>query len=129
MKWTLRFFALLDLFSFFFMFAQGTLQLQSLFTSESFTITEIFSRFMFLAVWISLIASSILLAIPKKAGILVYYFQLLPRIIFLAFSFGFISFLSYIPAFQALENILMSVIVFMEMLRVYWTYQIQKKLF
>ena len=127
MKWTLRFFAFLDLLSFFFMFEQGTLQLQSLFSDESFTVNEVFSRFLFVLVWISMLASSVLLAIPKKAGIILYYFQLLPRFIFLAFSFGFISFLSYFISSPHLENILMPIIIFAEMLRVYRSYQLQRK--
>ena len=128
MKWTLRFFAFLDLLSFFFMFDQGMLQLQSLFTSESFTINEVFSRFLFVVVWISMLASTALLAIPKKAGIIVYYFQIIPRFIFLAFSFGFISFLSYFISSSNLESILMPIIIFAEMLRIYRSYQLQKQL-
>lgn len=127
MKWTLRVFAFLDVLSFFFMFEQGVLQLQSLFTSESFTINEVFSRFLFVAVWLSLPVSAVLLAIPKKAGIIVYYCQIVPRFIFLAFSFGFISFLSYLIKVPNLENILMPLIIFAEMLRIYRSYQLQNK--
>lgn len=126
MKWTLRVFAFLDILSFFLMLEQGTLQLQSLFTSESFTINEVFSRFLFVIVWLSLPISAVLLAIPKKAGIIVYYCQIIPRFIFLAFSFGFISFLSYWIKSPHLENILMPIIIFAEMLRVYRSYQLQK---
>ncbi len=128
MKWTLRFFAFLDILSFFLMFNQGVLQLQSLFTSESFTINEIFSRFMFLAVWLSLPVSAVLLSIPKKAGIIVYYCQIIPRFIFIVFSFGFISLVSYVISVPNLENILMPIIIFAEMLRVYRSYQLQSKL-
>ncbi len=128
MKWTLRVFAFLDVLSFFFMFEQGVLQLQSLFTSESFTINEVFSRFLFVIVWLSLPASAVLLAIPKKAGIIIYYCQLIPRFIFLAFSFGFVSFLSYLIQAPNLGNILMPIIIFAEMLRAYRSYQLQKKL-
>lgn len=128
MKWTLRVFAFLDLLSFFFMFEQGLLQLQSLFSSESFTVNEVFSRFLFVAVWFSLPVSALLLAILKKSGIIVYYCQLLPRFIFLVFSFGFISFLSYFIKSPHLENILMPIIIFAEMLRVYRSYQLQKQL-
>ena len=127
MKWTLRFFALLDIVSFIFMFEQGSLQLQSFFTTESFTINEVLSRFLFLLVWLSMPVSAVLLAIPKKAGIIVYYCQILPRFIFLAFSFGFVSFLSYIIAVPNSENILMPIIIFAEMLRIYWSYQFQKQ--
>lgn len=129
MKWTLRVFAFLDLLSFVLMFDQGILQLQSLFVSKSFTIIEVFSRFLFVLVWLSLPASAILLAIPKKAGIIVYYCQLIPRFIFIVFSLGFISLLSYYVNMPNLENILMPIIIFAEMLRVYRSYQIKKSLF
>ena len=127
MKWTLRFFAFLDLMSFFLMFEQGSLQLQSLFTGESFTVNEVFSRFLFTLVWLSLPVSAVLLAIPKKAGIIIYYCQILPRFIFLAFSFGFVSFLSYIIDIPNPETILMPIIIFAEMLRIYWSYRFQKQ--
>ncbi len=127
MKWTLRFFGFLDLLSFFFMFDQGVLQLTSLFTSESFTINEVFSRFLFVLVWISLPVSAIFLAIPKRVGIIIYYCQLIPRFIFIVFSFGFISLLSYIINLPNLESILMPIIVFAEMLRIYRSYQLQRK--
>ncbi|WP_154647845.1 hypothetical protein [Pedobacter arcticus] len=125
MKWTLRFFGFLDLMSFFFMFDQGILQLTSLLTAESFTINEVFSRFLFVLVWVSLPVSAVFLAIPKKAGIIVYYCQIIPRFIFIVFSFGFVSLLSYIIKVPNLENILMPIIIFGEMLRVYRSYQLQ----
>lgn len=127
MKWTLRFFALLDILSFFLMFNQGVLQLQSLSTTESFTLNELFSRFLFLSVWLSLPLSAVLLSVPKKAGIIVYYCQIIPRFIFIVFSFGFISLVSYIISVPNLENILMPIIIFAEMLRVYRSYQLQSK--
>lgn len=124
MKWTLRFFSFLDLMSFFFMFDQGLLQLTSLLTAESFTINEVFSRFLFVLVWVSLPVSAVLLAIPKRAGIVVYYCQIIPRFIFIVFSFGFISLLSYIIKVPNLESILMPIIIFGEMLRIYRSYQL-----
>ena len=128
MKWTLRFFAFLDLLSFYLMSEQGILQLSSFFQEESFTILEVFSRFLFLLLWFSMLATTILLAIPKKAGIIVYYCQLLPRFIFLGFSLGFISSLSYFINWSHLESVLMPIIIFAEMLRVYWSYKLQKEM-
>lgn len=128
MKWTLRFFAFLDLLSFYLMFEQGSLQLLSFFQDESFTINEVLSRFLFVLLWFSLLVSAVLLAIPKKAGIMVYYCQLLPRVIFLGFSFGFVSSISYFISWYNLENVLMPIIIFAEMLRIYWSYKIQKEI-
>ena len=128
MKWTLRFFAFLDLLSFFLMFDQGILQVNSLLTSESFTINEVFSRFLFVLVWLSLPVSAILLALSKKTGIIVYYCQLIPRFIFIVFSFGFISLLSYVLKVDNLEDILMPIIIFGEMLRLYRSYQLKSKI-
>lgn len=128
MNWTLRFFAFLDLLSFFLMFDQGILQLNSLLTSESFTINEVFSRFLFVLVWLSLPVSAVLLALVKKSGIIVYYCQLIPRFIFIVFSFGFISLLSYVLKVENLEDILMPIIIFGEMLRLYRSYQLKSKM-
>ncbi|MFC5283714.1 hypothetical protein [Pedobacter alpinus] len=126
MKWTLRFFAFLDLLSFYLMAPEGSLQLFSFFQEESFTINEIFSRFLYVLLWFSLLASAFLLAIPKKAGIIIYYCQLLPRFIFLAFSIGFVSSISYYVSWVGLENLLFSLFIFAEMLRIYWSYKFQK---
>lgn len=128
MKWTLRFFAFLDLLSFYLMFEQGSLQLLSFFQDESFTINEVLSRFLFVLLWFSLLVSAFLLTIPKKAGIIVYYCQLLPRFIFLGFSLGFVSSISYFITWANLENVLMPIIIFAEMLRIYWSYKIQKEI-
>lgn len=128
MKWTLRFFGFLDLLSFFLMFNQATLQLQSLFTNESFTINQVISRFLFLTVWLSLPVSAILLALIKKTGIIIYYCQIIPRFIFIVFSFGFISLLSHFIRVPNIENILMPIIIFAEMLRLYRSYQLQRNL-
>ncbi|WP_147387885.1 hypothetical protein [Pelobium manganitolerans] len=128
MKWWLRAFAFLDLLSFFFMLEQGLLQLQSLFTAESFTLNEVFSRALFILLWFSLLASAILLSIPKKAGIIIYYCQLVPRFIFLAFSFGFLSFISYVIPINNPESLLLPLIIFAEMLRIFWSYKLQRRL-
>lgn len=129
MKWALRVFAFLDLVSFILMFGEGTVQVQSFFINESFTINEILSRFLYLLLWLSLLSSSIFLAIPKKAGIIIYYVQVLPRIMFLVFSVGFISYISHYVTLQNLEQIFFSFFIFIEMLRLYFSYQIQKEIF
>jgi glucose dehydrogenase len=129
MKWALRVFAFLDLVSFILMFGEGMVQLQSFFLNETFTINEIFSRFLYLLLWVSLLFSAIFLAIPKKAGIIIYYVQVIPRIMFLVFSVGFISYISHYVALQNLEQIFFSFFIFIEMLRLYFSYQIKKELF
>jgi hypothetical protein len=129
MKWALRVFAFLDLISFILMFEQGFVQLQSFFQSETFTINEIFSRFLYLLLWFSLLFSAVFLAIPKKAGIIIYYVQVIPRIMFLVFSVGFISYITHYVVLQNLEQIFFSFFIFIEMLRLYFSYQIQKELF
>ncbi|MBK0381485.1 hypothetical protein I5M32_00810 [Pedobacter sp. SD-b] len=129
MKWALRVFAFLDFFSFVLMFEQGFDQLQSFFQNQTFTINEIFARFLFLLLWLSLLFSAIFLAIPKKAGIIIYFFQVLPRIIFLVFSVGFISYISHYVAINNLDQILIPIFIFIEMLRLYFSYNIKKELF
>ncbi len=129
MKWTLRFFALLDVISIVLTKNQIFLQINSFFTNESFTPVEFFSRILFIAMWISLFASAIFLSIPKKAGIMIYYFQVPIRIIFLTLSVGFISMLSYLTNWEYITQALMSLIIFVELLRIYVSYKAQKDLF
>jgi len=129
MKWALRVFAFLDLVSFILMFGEGIVQLQSFFLNETFTINEIFSRFLYLLLWLSLLFSAVFIAIPKKIGIIIYYVQVIPRIMFLVFSVGFISYISHYVALSNLEQIFFSFFIFIEMLRLYFSYQIKKELF
>lgn len=129
MKWVLRFFALLDLVGFVYSFNFALIQLNALVSAQPQTGGQFFTKIIFIMLWLSLIISAILLVIPKKAGIIVYYFQLLPRLLFLILSFGFISYLSYFFKWQDAEKFLMPIIIFAEMLRTYYSYRIQKEIF
>lgn len=129
MKWVLRFFALLDLIGFFYSFDFALIQLNALLSDQPQTGSQFLTKIIFVLLWLSLIASTILLSIPKKAGIILYYFQLLPRLLFLVLSFGFISYLSYFFKWQDSEKFLMPLIIFAEMLRTYYSYNISQKLF
>jgi hypothetical protein len=129
MKWVLRFFALLDLGCFILMHDQAYTQFQSFLTNEPLSSTAFFSRTLFLLLWVSILVSAVFLSFPKKTGIIIYYFQVLPRLIFFAFSLGFISFLTYLISWPWLQSVLMPMIVFAEMLRLYFSFRIQKKLF
>jgi hypothetical protein len=128
MKWLLRAFALLDIISFIIIYPQATAQIVSFSTEEAFTLTEIFSRFLFILLWISLLFSAGFLMVLKKIGIIIYYAQLLPRLIFLTFSVGFISVVGQYVAIGGLEKIILPLIIFVEMLRVYFSYNAQKEL-
>lgn len=129
MKWVLRIFALLDLIGFIYSFEFALIQLNSLLSDQPQTGGQFFIKIIFVLLWLSLMASAILLFIPKKIGIIIYYFQLLPRLLFLILSFGFISYLSYIFKWNNPEKILLPVIIFAEMLRTYYSYLFSKKLF
>ncbi|MRX47604.1 hypothetical protein [Pedobacter puniceum] len=126
MLWTQRFFALLDVICLILLAQQAYTQYQSLLSNEVLTSLEFFSRTLFLLGWCSLIFSAILLAIPKKAGLWLYYAQLPLRLVFFIFSFGFISLLTYIINWQIIINMLMPLIVFGELLRLYYSVQIHK---
>jgi hypothetical protein len=128
MKWLLRAFALLDIISFIIIYPQATAQIVSFSTEEAFTLTEVFSRFLFILLWISLLFSAGFLMVLKKIGIIIYYAQLLPRLIFLTFSVGFISVAGQYVAIGGLEKIILPLIIFVEMLRVYFSYNAQKEL-
>jgi len=129
MKWTLRFFALLDIICLCLLAEQAQAQFSSFTANETLTSLEFFSRTLFLISWLTLLVSAIFLAIPKKSGIIVYYFQLPLRFIFYMFSFGFISLVTYIINWPFLLNILTPVIIFGEFLRLYFTYRIHKQNF
>lgn len=129
MKWVLRIFALLDLIGFIYSFEFALIQLNSLLSDQPQTGGQFFTKIIFVLLWLSLIASAILLSIPKKAGIIIYYIQLLPRLLFLILTFGFISYLSYFFKWQDAEKFLMPIIIFAEMLRTYYSYLISQKLF
>jgi hypothetical protein len=76
-----------------------------------------------------LLAGAIFLAIPKKAGIIIYYCQIPLRLVFLIFTLGYITALSKYSNWEHIQNILVAIVVFLEMLRIYASYQIQKQLF
>lgn len=127
MKWTLRFFALLDLICLCLLAEQAHTQFSSLAANETLTSLEFFSRTLFLISWFSLLISAVLLAIPKKAGLIAYYFQLPLRFVFYMFSFGFISLLTYVVNWPFLLNVLTPTIIFGEFLRLYFTYRVHKE--
>jgi len=129
MKWLLRAFALLDITSFIIVYPQASTQLVSFFTDDTFTLTEIFSRFLFILLWMSLLFSAGFLIFLKKTGIIIYYAQLLPRLIFLTFSVGFISVIGQYVALGGLEKLILPLIIFAEMLRIYFSYNAQDLLF
>lgn len=129
MKWVLRFFGLLDIVGFIYSLDFALLQISSLIGNQPQTGSEFFTKIIFVLLWMSMVVSSILLFIPKKSGIIIYYFQILPRLLFLILSFGFISYLSYFLKWNNPEKILMPIIIFFEMLRVYYSYRIQKEIF
>nr|MBC7613832.1 hypothetical protein [Pseudopedobacter sp.] len=129
MKWVLRFFGLLDLVGFIYSFDFALLQISALIGDQPQTGGEFFTKIVFILLWLSMLVSAAFLFVPKKAGIIIYYFQILPRLLFLILSFGFISYLSYFLKWNNPEKILMPIIIFFEMLRAYYSYKIQKEIF
>lgn len=129
MKWTLRFFALLDIICAIFLAEQAYAQFKSFTTGDSYTLIEIFSRTLYILGWLALIMSAILSAIPKKQALVLYYIHLPVRFMFMMFSFGFISTLTYIIQAPFLLNIITPLVIFGEFVRLYITYQIHKKYF
>jgi len=129
MKWILRSFAILDVLSLFFLFDTFFIQFQSILANEPLTSIEFLSRILFIINWLSLLVGAIFLAIPKKAGIIIYYCQIPLRLVFLVFTLGYVSALSKYSNWEHIQNILVAVVIFLEMLRIYGSYQIQKKLF
>jgi hypothetical protein len=129
MQWILRFFAILDIVCLFLMGEQAYQQFLSFLSDDPLTSLEFFSRTLFLLAWLSLVFSAIFLAIPRKAGIIIYYCQIMFRMMFFIFSFGFISLITYLTETQLVLQFLMPLIIFGELLRLFFTYRIHKKYF
>lgn len=129
MKWILRCFAALDVLSLFFLFDTFLIQFNSIIANEPLTSIEFLSRILFIITWLSLAVGAIFLAIPKKAGIIIYYCQIPLRLVFLVFTLGYISILSKYSNWEHIQKILVGVVIFLEMLRIYYSYIIQTKLF
>ena len=129
MKWILRSFALLDLLSLFFLYDNFLLQFQSILANEPLTSIEFFWRILFIGTYFSLFVGAVFLAIPKKAGIIIYYCQVPFRVMFFIYSLGYISALSKYANWEYIQNVLIAVVIFLEMLRIYYSYLIQTKLY
>jgi hypothetical protein len=129
MKWILRSFAVLDVLSLFFLFDNFLLQFQSILTNEPLTSIEFLSRISYIITYFSLLVGAIFLAIPKKAGIIIYYCQIPLRVMFSVFTLGYISILSTYSNWEHIQNVLIAGVIFLEMLRIYYSYIIQTKLF
>ena len=129
MQWILRFFAILDIVCLFLMGEQAYQQFLSFLSDDPLTSLEFFSRTLFLLAWLSLVFSAIFLAIPRKDGIIIYYCQIMFRMMFFIFSFGFISLITYLTETQLVLQFLMPLIIFGELLRLFFTYRIHKKYF
>lgn len=129
MKWILRSFAVLDVLSLFFLFDNFLLQFQSILTNEPLTSIEFLSRISYIITYFSLLVGAIFLAIPKKAGIIIYYCQVPFRVIFLIFSLGYLTAFSKYSNWEHIQNILIAVVIFLEMLRIYYSYIILTTLY
>ena len=129
MKWILRSFALLELLSLFFLYDNFLIQFRSILANEPLTSIEFLSRILFIGTYFSLLIGAIFLAIPKKTGIIIYYCQVPFRVMFLIFSLGYISALSKYSNWEHIQNALVAVVIFLEMLRIYYSYLIQTKLY
>ncbi|WP_353135496.1 hypothetical protein [Pseudopedobacter sp.] len=128
MKLILRFFALLDLICFCLLADQAKAQALSFLKNETLTAIQFFSRSLFLLGWLSILVSFILLMIPKRAGIIVYYCQLPIRFIYFMFSFGFISLITYFSNWQFINNLLVPIAIFGEFVRIYVMYKASIKM-
>lgn len=129
MKWILRSLAILDVLSLLFLFDKFSMQFQSILASDPLTRIEFIIRILFIITWLSLLIGAIFLIIPKKAGIIIYYSQMPLRLMFFIYTFGYISALSTFNHWDHFQNLLFAIVIFLEMLRLYGSYHIQKKLF
>ncbi|ADY53587.1 hypothetical protein Pedsa_3048 [Pseudopedobacter saltans DSM 12145] len=129
MKLILRLFALLDFICFCLLADQAYAQIISFFKNETLTAVQLFSRLLFSLGWLSIFISFILLLIPRKSGIIVYFCQLPVRFIYFMFSFGFLSLITYFTNWQSVNNLLIPIAIFGEFVRIFISYKTLQKYF
>lgn len=127
MKWYLRFFATADVWCLIILYPTLLMQLKSL-TAANETLTSLmfFSRTLYILVYFSLLVSALFLTIPKRLGLMIYFFQLPLRLIFNVFSFGFISYLNFFSSEMWLTKSMLSIILFAEFTRIFYSYKAYK---
>ncbi len=127
MKWYLRFFAAADVWCLIILYPTFLMQLKSL-TAANETLTSLmfFSRTLYILVYFSLLVSALFLTIPKRLGLMIYFCQLPLRLIFSVFSFGFISYLNFFSSEMWLTKSMLSIILFAEFTRIFYSYKAYK---
>jgi hypothetical protein len=127
MKNALRFFGLLDIVSIILITPQVWLILTN-FSSMTRTLPLIAIASLRIILFISLFISAIGLLTLRKFGTVTYYFQFLFRFVTLIFSFGFITYLNeFINNSGTILKLTLTLAVFGEFVRLYYTYKAQKK--
>ncbi len=128
-KWYLKVFGLLDLICLILLFTQFLNQFKSFTGNQSLTPTQFFSRTLFIITYLSLIVSFIGHLLDKKWSIFVYYAQFIPRIGYFIFSFGFLSILTGYLNIDFITERIISLAIFGELIRLYFTIRIYQRNF
>ncbi len=127
MRYTLRFFSLLDIISIA-LLSKQVYSILSDINHLSTTTPSIIKIIVLLIIYPLLLGSAIGLFMQKKWGSVSYYIQFPLRLVVWVFSFGFLTFISeYYPHPLVFEWIFRLVIV-LEFFRLYYTIQISRKL-
>ena len=127
MRYTLRFFSLLDVISIALLSVQvyGILSEISQLSTETLAVIKIIAM---LVIYPLLFVSAIGLFLEKKWGFISYYIQFPLRFVVWVFSFGFLTFISEHYPSPVLFEWIFRLVIILEFFRLYFTVQIGRKL-
>lgn len=122
MKNLLRIFGLLDVVTIILLAPQVWLLLQNINQLQDSLAIRVIS-YLRIILFLSLFLSAAGHLLLKKFGVITYYIQFLFRFVTLVFTFGFITYLNDVFDYPALFKLTLTLAVFGEFLRMYYTYK------
>ncbi len=128
MRNTLRFFGLLDVISIV-LFAPQFWLLLTNFNKLVSNIPTLAVSSLRILLFLSLFISATGLLLLKKFGTITYYIQFIFRFITLILSFGFITYVNDFITAPSIVKTTLTLAVFGEFLRIYFTYKAQKSIY
>lgn len=127
MKNTLRFFGLLDVLTIVLLAPQIWLLLENFEQLQNNIAVQTIS-YLRILIFLSLFGSAAGHLLLKRFGVITYYVQFVFRFVTLIFTFGFITYLNDVVDVSEMFRITLTLAVFGEFLRVFYTYKIARQI-
>ena len=127
MKNTLRFFGLLDILTIVLLAPQIWILLENYEQLQNNIAVQTIS-YLRILVFLSLFSSATGHLLLKRFGVITYYVQFVFRFVTLIFTFGFITYLNDVFDIGGIFRITLTLAVFGEFLRAFYTYKIVKQI-